>query len=510
MKKEEPVNVETGLVIKQNRSMSCSRILNLMVLVGFMVNYMLRVNFTIAIVDMVPNHKQNVSIEQATNFSISPLNDTNATVIRTHSSPPGSVKFNWSEYEQNMILGSFFWGYVLTELPGGRLSEMIGARPVFGYSMLLASMVTLLTPMAAKISIYCLIFCRVFLGFTLGVTWPAILPLAANWIPPNERSKFMSNMMASTLGAAITLPVCGILISAWGWESAFYITGLVGLAWSALWFNLVFETPAVHPRISEFERNYIETEIAKQSKPGTKPKKLPWIKILTSLPVWAIVITHGASVFGYFTIVNQLPTYMKYLLHYDIKSNGFLSSLPYLGKYVMALFAGIVADRLLNSEKISKTMTRKIFTFIGVFTPGLLMILQVYLGDNQVWSVIIFTIALTMNGAVTGGYLGNGLDIAPNFSGTIFGMANTLSSFGGSLSSYIVGKLTNNNQTFEQWCIVFWILAATYMCGAMVFLIFGTAKTLSWNSGPNAEESNGVHTNEMEAMKPLKTSSNSQ
>jgi len=31
----------------------------------------------------------------------------------------------------------------------------------------------------------------------------------------------------------------------------------------------------------------------------------------------------------------------------------------------MALFAGIVADRLLNSEKISKTMTRKIFTFIG-------------------------------------------------------------------------------------------------------------------------------------------------
>jgi len=47
-----------------------------MVLFGFMVNYMLRVNFTIAIVDMVPNHKQNVSIEHATNFSTSPLNDT--------------------------------------------------------------------------------------------------------------------------------------------------------------------------------------------------------------------------------------------------------------------------------------------------------------------------------------------------------------------------------------------------------------------------------------------------
>ena len=49
--------------------------------------------------------------------------------------------------------------------------------------------------------------------------------------------------------------------------------------------------------------------------------------------------------------------------------------------------------------------------------PGLLMIVQVYLGNSTVWTVTIFTIALTLNGAVTGGYLGNGLDIAPNFSG---------------------------------------------------------------------------------------------
>ena len=57
------------------------------------------------------------------------------------------------------------------------------------------------------------------------------------------------------------------------------------------------------------------------------------------------------------------------------------------------------------------------FVLTGVFTPGILMIVQVYFGNNQVWSVLIFTAALTLNGAVTGGYLGNGLDIAPNFSG---------------------------------------------------------------------------------------------
>jgi len=70
------------------------------------------------------------------------------------------------------------------------------------------------------------------------------------------------------------------------------------------------------------------------------------------------------------------------------------------------------------------------------------MIVQVFLGYDATWSVTIFSLALFAHGAVTAGYLGNGLDIAPNFSGTIFGLANTLSSFGGFLSTWMVGALT--------------------------------------------------------------------
>lgn len=77
------------------------------------------------------------------------------------------MKFNWSEYEQNLIIGSFYLGHVLTELPRSRMAEMIGAKPVFGYCMLLASIVNLLTPFAAKMGFYYIIFCRILLGSTL-------------------------------------------------------------------------------------------------------------------------------------------------------------------------------------------------------------------------------------------------------------------------------------------------------------------------------------------------------
>lgn len=160
------------------------------------------------------------------------------------------------------------------------------------------------------------------------------------------------------------MPICGYLISYLGWESVFYVTGGIGLLWSICWFVFIFETPARHPRISDEERKEIEDAIG-TSTSKVKPSYVPWLSIFTSPAVYAIILTHGASVFGYFTIVNQLPTYMKVILKYDIKKNGILSSLPYFGKYFMAVTASYLADHLRKKGTLSTTAARKIFTTFG-------------------------------------------------------------------------------------------------------------------------------------------------
>ncbi|XP_055854515.1 sialin [Episyrphus balteatus] len=479
---------------KISNFLSCRQVLNLMTMLGFMLNYALRVNLTIAIVAMVKTNTTGLPVLNGTSTS-------NLTTPASNVSPAEveDEKFAWDSYQQNFVLGSFFWGYILTELPGGRLAELIGGRRVFGHSMLWASLLTLFTPIAAHIDYVALIVVRVVLGFMLGASWPAIHPVAAVWIPPMDRSKFMSNMMASSLGAAITMPICGFFISSFGWASVFYLTGAVGLIWSICWFLFVFDTPATHPRISPEERREIEEAIG-SSTSKKRPSHVPWGQLLTSSAVWAIIITHGLSVFGFFTVINQLPTYMHDILNFNIKKNGLFSSLPYLGKYVMAVGSSYLADFLRQKGTLSTTATRKVFTVFALFTPGLLMVFQVYLGDVAGWSVAIFTLALFFHGAVTAGYLGNGLDIAPNFSGTIFGMANTLSSFGGFLSTWMVGALTYHDKTYHQWQIVFWVLAATYMSGAIVFVVMGTGELQSWNNPP--EDKN--ETDQEEGL-PLKT-----
>ena len=68
-------------------------------------------------------------------------------------------------YWLGIILGSFFYGYIFTQLPGGWIASKYGAKRVFGYGVLCTSILTLLTPLAAKFSIYALIAVRVLEGF---------------------------------------------------------------------------------------------------------------------------------------------------------------------------------------------------------------------------------------------------------------------------------------------------------------------------------------------------------
>lgn len=64
----------------------------------------------------------------------------------------------------------------------------------------------------------------------------------------------------------MTLPVCGLLISYFNWECVFYVTGVLGLLWTAAWYFLMFDSPGQHPRITKREREYLEASIGASSK----------------------------------------------------------------------------------------------------------------------------------------------------------------------------------------------------------------------------------------------------
>ena len=75
-----------------------------------------------------------------------------------------SKTFEWNESSQSLILSSFFYGYILTQFPGGRLAEFYGGKWFFGFGVLFTSILTYLTPFAAKSDYKLLIAVRILEG----------------------------------------------------------------------------------------------------------------------------------------------------------------------------------------------------------------------------------------------------------------------------------------------------------------------------------------------------------
>lgn len=85
--------------------------------------------------------------------------------------------------------------------------------------------------------------------------------MASKWIPPNERSKFVTAYLGSSVGVSVFYPLFGFVISISSWEWVYYLCGILGLIWFIGWQYFVYDSPAKHPRIDPAERAYIEQSL---------------------------------------------------------------------------------------------------------------------------------------------------------------------------------------------------------------------------------------------------------
>lgn len=84
-----------------------------------------------------------------------PLNRTDNEGQCFHDNSTNLIKnedgeFVWDSHQQALILGAFFYGYFLIQLPAGILSEKYGAKWIFGCFLLATAVLSLLGPIAAR------------------------------------------------------------------------------------------------------------------------------------------------------------------------------------------------------------------------------------------------------------------------------------------------------------------------------------------------------------------------
>jgi len=253
--------------------------------------------------------------------------------------------------------------------------------------------------------------------------------------------------------------------------------GSTSLLWTVGWAFLAHDNPKLHPSITEEELAEIE-EIPVES----KPPPLPWRAVVTSRPIWGIIFTDAGNTFGLFTLLKFGPAYLKYQLGLDMKSNGFLSAAPMLARYFGGIFLCRGADWLVRSKRLGLKSSRRIFNTISQMAPALAMVTMAYSGCNPTTVAILLVLGMWFNGALSAGHMASHVDLAPNFSGTLFGISNTVSGGGmGSIAPLVITGILGNEKTLESWQTVFWLTGAIYCTGAALYFILVQAEPQKWN-----------------------------
>ena len=270
---------------------------------GMAIIYGLKVNLSVAIVAMI--NQTAVAAGSADGVQGPP---------QVEAVPDGP--FLWSEKQKGAILSAYFFGYFVTQLPGGRLAELYSGKYVFLAAVLINAIGTILSPVLAFLDYRALMVARVIEGLGGGVTFPAMNVLIAAWSPPDERSTIASVALSGvSIGTVVSMMSSGIINTLYGWEFIFYIHGGLSLFWCVLWIIFVSDSPASHRSalIALLSRHLFclaiysfASEAEKEFIAGSQGYKVgeklavPWRKIFTSVPFLALAVSHFCTNIGWF------------------------------------------------------------------------------------------------------------------------------------------------------------------------------------------------------------------
>ncbi|KAJ8679909.1 hypothetical protein QAD02_015696 [Eretmocerus hayati] len=401
------------------------------------------------------------------------------------SANPCFPEYDWDSWTTNLILSSFFWGYAITQLPGGYFAQMWSAGKLVAGGVLLSSIINMFTPTLAEYGSWPVILSRVAMGLCQGPLIPGNYSLLSRWVPPMERARLGSFVLnAVQFGTMISLPISGALAaSRYGWPSIFYVFGAIGIAWSLLFYCTCADYPSEHPRIGSKELEYISESIGSLNKlTDDKEMYIPWKAILTSVPLWSAIVANVGSSWGFYTFFTQLPAYMEYILKFNISQSGMVSALPYLANWLLCFSFSYLSDFALQ-KGTPMVIVRKISSCIGSCLPALALILLCLTKTTDTVIILaMITVSVGLTSAACSGPPLTPIDLAPNFSGPIMAMDNCIENCLCLFAPYVCGIIIQDETDQDQWFIIFYITAGVYFLSNMIFVLFGEAAVQPWNN----------------------------
>merc|ERR1711970_774763 len=431
---------------------------------GLITNFMLRVNITYAI-----------------EYMTKPTND--------------SPVVHWSLDQKESIKSAFFIGYVIMQVPGGRLTEMFGTKRIFGINMFLCGVLGAVIPLIStrlepSISFPLMYALRLVQGLLQSPCFPSLNPLTNRWVPESEKGKFVTfTYNGGTVGAIITFPLCGIIVQNSSWVWIFYGSAILTFIWAALWAVLFFDMPEDDPFITDSEKKLILSERSYDPAQRANDQQTPLLPlvcdILKTPAVWVNMVGDFANNFGSYVLLSESPAFFRGLLPLgeDSVLLGYICAAPLLSYALYAFAAGAISDSLIARGRLSRLNMQKVNTALAFLVPALGMVLMSFVAtpDLEVICVVVLVATFAFNGGTNAGHVQNIIGLAPNRSGTLYGFTNGFGNISGYLVPEIKKQIVQDESSLSEWRWLFFITAGVNVFTTIVFSICASPSIQMFN-----------------------------
>jgi MFS family permease len=354
------------------------------------------------------------------------------------------------------VTSVFFLSYSAFEIPSGALADRIGPRRVLTRIVLWWSAFTSMTGMVSSYA--ALLVVRFCFGMGEAGAYPSASTVIARWIPARHRARAWGIVwMTAQIGAAST-PLVVIPIQArYGWQASFYVFGVLGVVWGAIWYLWFRDSPSEKPGVTPQELNDIGS-----GSPGGH-HGMPWKLAMRSPVFWQIAAVGACYVYS-------LAFFQSWLQTYLVRGRGYteaalvLSSLPYIVGACANGVGGVLSDMLVRRFGLRRGRRT-----LGVFglTFAAASLAATMMTSSGAGALAFLSLAYAGILLQQPNLCAVCLDTGKAHAGTVFGFMNTASNLASSIAAIAFGYLVAYTGSYDA---PFVPMLALLCVGAVVWL----------------------------------------
>jgi MFS family permease len=343
-------------------------------------------------------------------------------VAMSFAGPSIMKSLHMSPADFGIVLSSFSVGYLLAQVPGGLLTDRLGARVMMVVGPILWAVFTGATGLVATAAGFVVV--RVLFGLSEGLSNSSFYKIIGENFDAKQRSRVVAiSSSAITLAPAFAGVLIGKLIISYGWKTMFMILAGPALVAALLCFLLLPKKP-----------------LATASDPAA-PDAPSFRAVLGRRSLWLLSAASLSWNLTYWAYLGWMPSYLALARHIDLKSVGPIGGIPFI-----FAFLGMVTIGWLGSGPLHRFCARLV---TACFLGGGLFLFLAYQAQ---------TVQMSLVGLSGGAFFlfgGSGpvgkilLDLAPaRHRAAYVGVYSSVGQIGGVIAPMAIGFLVSATGSF--------------------------------------------------------------